>query len=95
MDAVAPPKTDDAAPVIRAYLSGGKGVHLTDPTLTKAIFLRKHPGWSPDDYDNADQDLIDLMFAIDNEAARRSNERALQAHREQEAAAYRASLERR
>lgn len=91
MDADAPPKSDDAA-LIREYFRSSKGVTIDDPLVAKAIFLRKHPGWNSDDYDAAEQDLIDIMQALDNESARRSNERALQAHREAEAAAYRASL---
>ena len=33
------------------------------------MFLTNHPGWSPDDLERADPDLIDLIRAIDHARA--------------------------
>lgn len=38
---------------------------MTDPALRTAMFLRNHPGWSPDDLERADPDVVALMTALD------------------------------
>ena len=37
---------------------------VTDPSLRTAIFLHAHPGWTPDDLERADPDVVKLMEAV-------------------------------
>lgn len=53
---------------LKSYLMG-KPIKVTDPLLRKALFLDSHPGWSEQDYDNADQSLLDIMSWIASERA--------------------------
>lgn len=43
---------------------------MTDPTLQAALFLSQHPGWTPDDLERADPDLVEQMRAIHAAVAR-------------------------
>jgi hypothetical protein len=45
-------------------------VKVTDPALRTAIFLHDHPGWSPDDLERADPDVVALMQSIASTVAR-------------------------
>lgn len=42
----------------------------TDPALRAAMFLHLHPGWSPDDLERADPDVVHLMESISSTVAR-------------------------
>lgn len=42
---------------------------VTDPALRTALFLHKHPGWSPADLERADPDVVRLMESIANAVA--------------------------
>ena len=48
---------------------------MADPTLRAALFLRDHPGWTPDDLERADPDLIDQIRALDLASARVAQQR--------------------
>jgi hypothetical protein len=87
---VAAPKSDERD-LIRRYVRGD-GVNVTDHLFAKALFLRSHPGWSPADYDSAEQDVIDIIDALDLAAAQRTREANLQQQREAAAAAHRARI---
>lgn len=52
------------------------------------MFLRKYH-WTPREYDEADQDTVDLINALDNAQAQRTNEQHAQAAREARIAAIR------
>lgn len=43
---------------------------LPDPAIRAAVFLHEHPGWTPEDLERADPDLVRLMEAIASTAAR-------------------------
>lgn len=45
-------------------------IKVSDPTLKAAVFLDQHPGWSPDDLERADPDLVEQMRAITTAHAR-------------------------
>lgn len=60
--------------------------------MADALFLHSHPSWSQRDLDTADQDLIDLLGAIQYEAAKASQKQSLQAAREGRAASARARM---
>jgi hypothetical protein len=84
------PEKDERA-LIRKYIRG-RPVHVTDQTMADALFLHTHPEWSQRDLDEADQDIVDLLSAIQYEGARRSSENGLQAAREQMNASHRARI---
>lgn len=37
---------------------------VTDPVLRAALFLHRHTGWSPDDLERADPDLVAIIEAL-------------------------------
>jgi hypothetical protein len=53
------------------------------------MFLRKYH-WTPREYDEADQDTVDLINALDNATAKHANAQHAQAQREARTAAIRA-----
>ena len=73
----APPFSADTS-LISRYLSGGV-VTASDPVMADALWLYAHPAWSQRDLDETDQDILDLMAAIDLAAAKRSSLRRSEA----------------
>jgi len=61
-------------------------------TMSDALFLAAHPSWSHRDLMEADQDIIDLLAAIQYEGAMHSQREAQQHEREAAAANHRARL---
>ena len=59
----------DERKLIRRFLTGSE-VYITDPKMSDAIFLHQHPTWSAADLDATDQDLIDILSALDAEGAK-------------------------
>ena len=57
-----------------------------DPVLADALFLYTHPSWSPSDLESGDQDLVDLLDALQHEQAVIANEQHQKVGREQWAA---------
>jgi hypothetical protein len=52
---------------------------VTDFTMSDAIFLSLRPSWSQTDLDSADQDIVDLLSAIDYERSVQSQEADMRA----------------
>jgi hypothetical protein len=52
---------------------------VTDFTMSDAIFLSLRPSWSQADLDSADQDIVDLLSAIDYERSVQSQEADMRA----------------
>jgi hypothetical protein len=52
---------------------------VTDFTMSDAIFLSLRPSWSQADLDSADQDIVDLLSAIDYERSVQSQEAEMRA----------------
>jgi hypothetical protein len=48
--------------------------------MLDAIFLSQHPTWTPTDLDAADQDIIDILSAMDAESAKISRREAAKAN---------------
>ena len=91
-DAVAPAGPAEAGlRAIRRYVRG-QPVHIADHTLSDALFLSAHPSWSQRDLNEADQDIVDYLSAIQLETAKRSREEHAQAFREREATRIRSNL---
>lgn len=65
---------------------------MTDRGLQDAFFLVAHPSWSQRDLDDADQDIVDYLSAIQHEGALESERQRQKAERESAASAHRASL---
>ena len=65
---------------------------MTDHTLSDALFLTAHPTWSQRDLDEADQDIVDLLSAIQHESAEHAQQVSYQAQRESAAASHRARI---
>ena len=65
---------------------------MTDHTLLDALFLTAHPTWSQRDLDEADQDIVDLLSAIQHESAQHSRQQDQQARMEAAAASHRARI---
>lgn len=49
-----------------------------DPALRAAFFLHRHPGWTLRNLEDADDDVVELMRAIDRAEADAEQRRARQ-----------------
>jgi len=47
--------------------------------MLDAIFLSQHPSWTPVDLADADQDILDILSAMDAESAKISRREAAKA----------------
>lgn len=62
--------------------------------MSDALFLAAHPAWSHRDLLEADQDIVELLSAIQYEGALHAKREAQKRDREANAAAHRSRLRR-